>query len=327
MVPAEAVDRFRADLEKLTGGPPPKLGVAVSGGPDSLALLLLAAAAYPGRVEAATVDHGLRAEGAEEARQVAQICLGLLIPHIVLALSWPEPPTNNFQAQAREGRYRLLGAWALERDLTFVATGHHVNDQAETILMRLARGSGVSGLAGARRVTPISSGEEAEAPIRLIRPLLDRSREELGLIVSSAGLTPANDPANWDERFDRTRVRALLAKNPWLSPERLADAAAHLIEAEDALRWAASGLKSERICRRPDGSISLDPSELPREFQRRLLLEAFSHFTDCEPPGPKLNRLLDSLREGRGGTLAEVRVLSGPTWRLDRAPPRRDTAR
>lgn len=318
------VVRFKVDLQKLTGGRPEALGVAVSGGPDSLALLLLAAAAYPGRVHAATVDHGLREESAEEAAQVARICERLDVPHATLKLEWPDPPGGNIQARARDARYHELAGWGLDRSIPFIATGHHVNDQAETVLMRLARGSGVSGLAGARRTKILSLDTKSGASVHLIRPLLDWRREELAQVVADAEVAAIDDPSNADDRYDRTRIRALLAGNSWLESERLADSAGHLADAEEAIAWAVAQLTPKRLFLHEDGSVTLDPTDLPRELQRRLLLDAFTYFTGCnDPSGPKLARLLDELRAGRAGTLAEVKVTPGPKWHLDWAPPRR----
>src|ERR1044071_7669487 len=129
----EQVARFRADLEALTGGPPERLGVAVSGGPDSLALLLLAHAAYPGRVHAATVDHGLRPESAAEAAFVAGLCGARDIPHATLRAEMQE--RSNIQAAARARRYALLTQWLGGIGAQFLATAHHLDDQAETLLM------------------------------------------------------------------------------------------------------------------------------------------------------------------------------------------------
>jgi tRNA(Ile)-lysidine synthase len=291
-------------------------------------LLLLAAAAYPGQVEAATVDHCLRAESKREAGLVASACHSLGVPHTILPLEWPDPPGSNIQARAREGRYHVLGSWALDRRIPFLATGHHLDDQAETVLMRLARGSGVSGLAGTRPIKLLSFRADADEAVYLIRPLLCWSRDELGQLVARTHLSPTQDPSNSDERFDRTRVRALLAANPDLSPRRLAETASHLAEAEEALEWTASGLAGERLDYRQDGSVVLSVADLPRELQRRLLLDGFSYFAPCDPPaGPKLSRLLDALRGGRGGTLAGVRVRAGEQWHLQWAPPRRDAPR
>src|SRR4051812_29251127 len=145
------VDRFSREVDQLIG-PGERIGVAVSGGPDSLALLLLAARARPGLVEAATVDHALRPESAGEAAFVAELCGRLAVPHEILTVEWEEKPETAIQERARIARYRLLGRWAKERGLTALATAHHLDDQAETFLMRLARGAGVKGLAGMRRL-------------------------------------------------------------------------------------------------------------------------------------------------------------------------------
>src|SRR3954452_12256106 len=143
MVPGPAlIDRFRGDLDALIA-PGERLGVAVSGGPDSLALLLLAAAARPGAIEAATVDHALRPESRGEAEMVAQICGRLGVPHAILTVEWAEPPASAILERARAARYQLLAVWANERKLGAVVTGHHADDQAETLLMRLNRGAGV----------------------------------------------------------------------------------------------------------------------------------------------------------------------------------------
>ena len=321
------VERFRADLERLTEGLPERLGVAVSGGPDSLALLILAAAAYPGVVEAATVDHGLRPESAAEAAFVDQVCQTIGVPHATLRMEWPDPVGTNIQARARGARYSLLTGWALDRGIGFVATAHHLNDQAETVLMRLGRGAGVSGLAGTRACKPL--GLNADSEVHVVRPLLGWLRAELASIVSDSGIEPVQDPSNDDERFDRTRVRQLLSREAWPTPERLAASAANLADAEEALQWATSYLLGERSTHREDGSIALDARDLPRELQRRMLQETLPHFIGCDPvPGPKLARWLDGLRAGKGGTLADIRakVVKGH-WHLDWAPPRRDTSR
>jgi tRNA(Ile)-lysidine synthase len=324
MVPAEAVERFRRDLETLTEGPPDKIGVAVSGGPDSLALLLLAAAAYPGRVEAATVDHHLRPEGAAEAAHVAAICDHLGIPHATLSLEWPDPRGNNIQARAREGRYLELLGWALDKSLPYVATAHHVNDQAETVLMRLARGSGVSGLAGTRPRKLLGGHADTGASVELVRPLLGWRREELAGIVTGAALTAVDDPSNSDHRYDRVRVRAFLSGNDWLDPQRLAESASHLFDAEEALAWWLNQVFADRHTHHEDGSVTLDPSDLPRELQRRLLLQGLSFFAGCtDLPGPKVARLLDELRAGRSSMIGDIKVTAGRTWHLDWAPPRR----
>src|SRR3954454_965350 len=184
------VERFSADLDALIA-PDARIGVAVSGGPDSLALLLLAAAARPGQVEAATVDHNLRSESRDEAVMVASVCEKLEVPHTVLAARWNDVPATAIQERARRERYRLLGFWAEDRSLNALATGHHADDQAETVLMRLNRGSGVRGLAG-MRPRSVAPGTH----VRLLRPLLGWRRAEFQRVCADAGLTPASDPSN-----------------------------------------------------------------------------------------------------------------------------------
>src|SRR5574338_162982 len=122
------LDRFRTDLDALSA-PGERIGIAVSGGPDSLALLLLAAATRRGDVEAATVDHALRPESRVEAEFVSGICTELGVHHAILAVDWPEPPATAIQEQAREHRYRLLSGWLSERGLAALATAHHADDQ------------------------------------------------------------------------------------------------------------------------------------------------------------------------------------------------------
>jgi tRNA(Ile)-lysidine synthase len=293
-----------------------RLGVAVSGGPDSLALLLLAAAARPGLVEAATVDHALRAESLAEAQTVAALCERIGVHHEILTLDWPRTPDRNLQARAREARYHVLGTWALKRGLSVVATAHHLDDQAETLLMRLARGAGVGGLGATRARRPLVKG------VKLVRPLLGWRKAELAKLVADAGIKPVDDPSNYDPRHDRVRMREWLRRAEWANPERLAASAAWLNEADEALDWALAPLAEERVTR--DGAaVVVDPSGIPRELQRRLLLAAFAELGGPSPRGPELARALDKLRKGGTTTLAGLKLEGGATWTLRPAPPRR----
>jgi tRNA(Ile)-lysidine synthase len=320
------VDRFRADLEALTGSPPStdrRLALAVSGGPDSTAMLLLAAAAYPGLVAAATVDHRLRVDAAAEAQQVAALCARLAVPHDTLVIAWEQVPTADIQAAARERRYAALAHWARGRGCAWLAVAHHLDDQAETLLMRLARGSGVGGAAGARPLRALAADHRDAGPVHLIRPLLGWRRKELVTVVEEAGLVAVDDPTNRDLRHDRTRARRALEDVPWLSPERLAAAAAHFGEADEALEWVGRMLWPERA-EVGDGAIWLDPTGLPRELQRRMLTQAIDVLaTGRTVPGPKLVRVLDALLAGRVATIAGIKCTPGARWRLIPAPPRR----
>jgi tRNA(Ile)-lysidine synthase len=318
---AALVQRFRRDLEALLPVPD-RLGAAVSGGPDSLALLLLAAAAFPGRVHAATVDHGLRPGSAVEALHVEDIAARAGAPHAILEISVPDGPAG-LQAEARAARYAALESWAARERLPLLLTAHHADDQAETILMRLQRGAGIGGLSGIRPLRPLGPG------LTLARPLLGWTKAELVRLVRDAGLEPADDPSNRDPRFDRTRARALLAANPALEPARLARAAAALREADEALDWQAGQLFATR-CAGADGEWRLDPAELPRELRRRLLARAIA--AACAAHGlawtgdEDVEGLLRTLESGGTATRAGLIARGGPVWRLALAPPRRGAA-
>jgi tRNA(Ile)-lysidine synthase len=312
-LPADLVARFRSDLGALAPGEE-RLAVAVSGGPDSLALLLLTAAAFPGRAAAATVDHGLRPEAAAEAAMVARICAGLGVPHRILRVNLA--PGGSVQARAREARYAALGRWMAEEGLALLLTGHHADDQAETLLMRLVRGSGLAGLAGIRARTRLGD-------LNLCRPLLGWRRGALAAIVREAGLQPADDPSNADEAHDRVRMRRRLAGMPWLDPPALARSAAALAEAEQALDWAAERLAAERVAGEGAG-VRLDPADLPADLVRRLLLLCLRRLEpDASPRGEQVAALIETLAAGRSGTLGAILCRGGATWRFEPAPRRR----
>jgi len=297
--------------------PAEPLAIAVSGGPDSVALLRLAAAAFPGRVTALTVDHGLRRGAAAEAATVAAQCADAGVPHATLAWTGPKPAAG-LQGAAREARYALLAGWCASQGITVLMTAHHADDQAETLLMRLARASGSSGLAGIRPCRALPGG------VMLVRPLLDWRRDELA--PHAAGWRLADDPANRDPRHFRTRARALLAATPWLDAARLADAAAHLGDAEAALAWAADRAWAGSAVVTGD-RVTLDVTDLPAELVQRLLRRALAAVVPAAAPrGPALVRLAATLAAGGTATLAGVRARGGPVWTFGPAPARRDSA-
>jgi len=320
MVPdAALVERFSDELRALVGSDA-RVGVAVSGGPDSLALLLLAAAAMPGRVESATVDHGLRPEAHEEAAMVAEVCERLGLPHVTLTARWSEAPKTAIQERARQQRYLLLGYWAEERGLDALATAHHADDQAETLLMRLARGSGVRGLAGMRprSITPGSH-------IKLIRPLLRWRGSELEAVCAKAGLKPVADPSNEDDRFERVRVRQALANIEWLDPAAVARSAANLGDADAALDWASRFEWGQSVQERRD-SIHYRPDNAPVEIVRRIVARAIRKLAvegDAELRGSELNRLIERLSAGGSATIRGVQCHGGLEWSFNVAPARR----
>jgi tRNA(Ile)-lysidine synthase len=320
MVPEQAeLDRFASNLDRLVD-PQARIGVAVSGGPDSVALLLMAAAARPGRVEAATVDHVLRTGSRHEAEMVGTLCRTLAVPHSILTARWDQPPETAIEERARKERYRLLGYWAEERGLGAIVTAHHAEDQAETVLMRLARGSGVRGLA-AIRPRSIASG----AHVKLVRPLLRWRRSELEAICSRAGVEPVRDPSNDDEQFERVRVRRSLAELPWLDAGAIARSAAYLSEADDALKWAADN-EWRRAVDEHRERIAYRPGSAPSEIVRRIVARAVRQLAtegDADLRGSELDRLLAALRNGDSATLRGVLCSGGSMWKFTRAAPRR----
>lgn len=319
MPDADAVARFDAALTRLAPGDG-RIGLAVSGGPDSIALLLLAAAARPGRVAAATVDHGLRAEAAGEAAFVAALCAGRDVPHATLRIR-VAPAGTGLQAAARTARYAALADWCGAQGIGTLATAHHADDQAETLLMRLARGAGLAGLAAIRDGRPLHDDRAVGGP-RLVRPLLGHRKAGLVALVRAAGIVPVDDPSNRDPRHDRTAARALFAATPWLDPARLAASAAHLAEAAAALDWAADRAWAERAVRSGD-ALTFDPAGLPDELVRRLLVRALAGFGGPAPDGPEIARLKAALDAGRTATLAGVLAHGGAIWRFSAEPPRR----
>ena len=315
------VERFRSDVEALFAGSG-RLALAVSGGPDSMAMLALAAIAFPGRVTAATVDHRLRAASASEAEMVAGFAQMLGIDHAVLVPA--EPITGaSVQAQARAARYALLVNWAKEADAAALLTAHHADDQAETFLMRAARGSGVPGLAGIR-------ARRALAPdLLLLRPLLGWRRAELRALAEAQGLPFVDDPSNRDPMHDRTRFRALLEADPLLDIAGLAASARFVAEAEEALEVVADRCWADREAQ--EARVTIAVAGLPREIARRLARRAIGEVrrvaairAPAWSDAVNIEPLLDALEAGRAATQAGVKAApKGKYWLFSPAPPRR----
>lgn len=285
--------------------------LAVSGGPDSLAMLLLAREVAADRIVAATVDHKLRPEAADEAAFVGELCGKIAVRHITLVA--PRRIIGNVQSAARIVRYALLEKAASEHECAFIATAHHGEDQLETILMRLARGSGLDGLAAIR---PHNG--------RVIRPLLGFSKSELEEICAVAEIEPVRDPSNENSDFDRVAMRQWLAQSAHpFDIDRANRTARALSEAAEALTWAVDGLSEQRITEE-DTQIQCDVAHLPRDLKRRLLLRCLTRLEpQLNPRGDAIGRLLADLETGKTAMIGNILCRGGEVWQFSVSPPRR----
>jgi tRNA(Ile)-lysidine synthase len=218
----------------------PAVGLAVSGGADSLALLVLArrwatSLGAPPRLQVYSVDHGLRPEARAEVEMVLAVAERLGVP--ARGLVWGgEKPLTGMQEAARAARYGLMGRAMAEDGIAVLLTGHHREDQAETVLMRLAHRSGLEGLKGMAATARVEG-------VRVHRPLLGVERAALRRVVEEAGLVPVEDPSNMDEHYERVRWRKAMPQLAalGLDSETLAIFAERMGEADHALGQMADG--------------------------------------------------------------------------------------
>jgi tRNA(Ile)-lysidine synthase len=335
----------------------PAIVLAVSGGPDSIALMWLAARWRRGltrgpRLIAVTVDHGLRAEAAREARDVKRLARSLDLPHRTLRWTGIKPKTG-LPAAARSARYRLLAQAARQNRATHILTAHTRDDQAETLLMRLLRGSGIAGLAAMARVTERDG-------LLLARPFLNVAKSQLVATLKKAKLDFADDPSNRDTHFTRPRIRNVM---PVLAAEggdarSLARLASRLARANQAVEVLVDGAERylalrDREASHPGFDARIVDARIfgaeafaamPEEIRLRLLLRAIDR-VGHEGPAElgKVEVLLAALdravTENRAGrrpgfsrpslkqTLAGALVsLIDGRIRIEPAPPRRRRA-
>lgn len=291
-----------------------QVAVAVSGGPDSLALLALAAA-WAHRHErhaphALTVDHGLRAESRAEAELVALVAARLGLPHAIL--TWRHGPVDaGLQARARAARYDLMAAYCTARGIPALATAHHLDDQAETFLMRLKRGSGLDGLAAIPE-------EGSWAGLTLLRPLLDIPKDRLVATAEAAGLPFVADPSNDDARFERGRLRGAIAAlaELGLEPGAIALSARRLRRARVAIEASVDAFLGRHGERSPAGYASVQLPDLlaaPQEVGLRTLARLIGTVGGLSEPVrlAKLEALYDALgtEPGKVQTLGRCRIV------------------
>ena len=334
----------------------PGLVLAVSGGPDSTALLLLAARWAKAlkrapKLVAVTIDHGLRMDAAREAAAVKRLARRLEVPHRTLRWRGRKPKTG-LQEAARHARYRLLAQAAMRAGYAHILTAHTLDDQAETVLFRLARGSGLVGLGGMAESSPLPldfSGSSSKrnrssthmrgaGTIVLLRPLLGISKARLKATLEAHRIAYSDDPSNHDPRFARPRLRTLMPAlaQEGLDARGLARLAARMRRAESTIEFAV-GAASAALApgRWPDrGPVTFATARfarLPAEVAMRLLGRAIAH-TGNEGPVElgKLEALYDSLRQTHSRlrrTLAGALITLGSEWiTVERAPARRIAA-
>lgn len=299
----------------------PVVGLAVSGGPDSLALLLLARSwtaqlADPPRLIVYSLDHGLRPEAASEVAMVLEVAARFGLE--ARGLAWAgDKPEAGLQEAARQARYRLIGAAMAEDGARLLLTAHHRGDQAETVLMRLAHGSGIEGL---KAMTPLSRVEGVD----VFRPLLDVDPASLAAVVAEADLAPVHDPSNDDPAYERVRWRKLL---PALAQEGLDGAAlarfaTRMAEADAALAQMADAAFAEWVNLDGFGAASLPHASfltLGPAIGRRVLGRVLNIVGGRQKPRAlgQVERLYDQLMEGglpRAATLLGAVVRRKGEW-------------
>jgi tRNA(Ile)-lysidine synthase len=320
---------------------------AVSGGPDSLALMHLLAAWMQrhgrpaSRVAVATVDHALRPQSRAEAEFVAEQAASLGLVHTIL--SWEgEKPATGLAAAARAARYEMLGRHAQDHAVrafgqaasAAVVTGHTQDDQAETFMMRLGRGSGVEGLAAMAAERPLQAGTERQ--VALLRPFLDVSKVRLVATLQARGLVWIEDPSNVRLDQERPRTRALLTRleHDGLSKPAIARSAQRLRRAQEALGFADTHFVrgvSLRVDREIYGELDAGAFRRgPRLLRERLLQRLIQRFGGTTPP-PRLSEIEDlagrleasgEVRTTLGGCFVSLGIRSLRVWReAGRAEP------
>ena len=351
----EEASALFSGLENLRG-----LLLAVSGGSDSTALLLIAARwaeglekrrKQPPKLIAVTVDHGLRPQSAREATAVKRLARRLGVPHRTVHWRGHKPKTG-LQEAARNARYRLLAEAAVRAGYEHILTAHTLDDQAETVLFRLARGSGLTGLAGMtaasllpvliaapstrkRSGEPKTSASPGADRIFLVRPLLRVSKRRLVATLKVHGIDHSEDPTNQDPRFARTRLRALLPDlaREGLDAKSFARLAARMRRAEATIEFAVLAARAALAPGpwRERGPIAFPTGrfgDLPAEVALRLLGRAIAHVGNEGPVElGKLEMLYDVLRRSRSRirrTLAGALITLTAEWlSVERAPSRR----
>jgi len=289
---------------------PNTIAIALSGGADSMALALLTQEwAKKDKIQMVTltVDHRLRKESSKEAKRVASWMKKRGIPHHILTLS-KKLPVGNRQAAAREARYAELIQWCHAHNIHHLLLGHHQDDQAETFLLRLARGSGVDGLACMSAMSELQG-------ITLLRPLLDIPKSSLIAYLKRKKQPWAEDPSNQSLAYERNRIRQMRVAIG-ISSERLAGTASRMRHAREALEYYTEQLLEKAAHRSRQGHLELQAQQLlaaPRDVGLRALAQLLCLINGeiYKPRLDDLTRLYNALadKNWKGSTLAGVQLI------------------
>lgn len=309
------------DFETILKGFPVEGGsvaVAVSGGPDSMALLWLLSqqTAYDFTAHALIVDHGLREDAQEEADAVRQVVSGWpnVEPHI---LRWEgAKPEAAVQEEARNARYGLMADYCYAHGIQQLFLGHHQDDQAETVLFRLAKGSGLDGLAGMRAVQSYSDD------LTLLRPLLELPKSSLVELCEQNNIQYVSDPSNRREEFARVRLRrsAEILAGEGLTPKRLSVTARRLNRAAEALDFYAEEAQKHCIIVKNTDRIEFNCKSLqkyPEETIFRVVMAAFVHFNPETEYGPRMEKVEALLKDLISLEPFRKRTLGGVVFERD----------
>ena len=295
-VVANVAGRFQ---QNIAASAPTKgaIGLAVSGGGDSIAMMHLAATMIdPQRLFVFTINHGLRPEVAEEIALVAAQADALGLQHIIANWHWDR--SGNLQAAARAGRWSALQALARENDVGTIWMGHTADDQIETFMMRLARGSGVDGL------TAMQMGSQRDG-LSIYRPLLNIGRAELRAWLHDQDISWCDDPSNEDAQFDRVRARQMFAQlsDLGLTSKRILQTIDHMQAAKGTLQQAAIAFANQHVLQ-VSGDLLIAPEALSLETSdapRRVMAAALG-WVGGSQYRPRFEQLLDAAKRARAGT-------------------------
>ena len=319
LISSEIASELFSTLENI-----PALALAVSGGADSLALLYLYnnwrnENAPAQRSLVLTVDHQLREKSAEEAKGVAEICRKIEMSHKILV--WDEEkPTSNLQAKAREKRYALMESEMVNEGIKYLLLAHHQDDQAETFLNRLARGSSVYGLAAMVKHSDYGR-------IKLIRPLLDIPKEQLIATLKAVGWSWYEDPSNLDQKYLRSRIRKLIPNlaDVGITVEGLTETAKRMQRVVNALNFATENLLNSAVEQHPAGPIKINVKPIrdaPQEIVLRLLSKLICTIGGNKyvPRFEKLEKVYLTITSEDGQNFKAV-TIGGVQFRVDEQDP------